>query len=314
MSNDLVRRSVEPPRRRRAALLAAALGCGAALGSAAAVGGALHDQPAPQAPPQVTVSAPAVTVAAPPIVVAPPAPVAAPEPPPAPPPRVTRPFLNADCILGGDEVPSRACNWDDGFPAVSADGKRVAMYAAIGCEQCDHATLYIRLLDVKTSRVIRDVLIHTEEEQAQMTWTDDDNDGKEYATATATRARVKRRAAAAQRILDAGGFRTLDQLGEVNWSNEQPEPHGTAVYAEIDEEVVRAIDPVSGDVLWQHRFEVPNRPGPDGDPDDDCGGFRFHGSTVWWEPTTRVVLVTQAYATGGCMCPVFDYQFVMRAP
>jgi hypothetical protein len=290
MSMDTVSRSVEPPRRRGTSLLgllAAALGCGAAVGVAGAVGAALQDAPPPPPPPQVTVSAPAVTVAAPPIVVAPvrePTPAPEPEPATPPRPRASTPFINADCFAPRDDVPlDRACYWDEGLPAVSADGTRVAMMHSVGPGQADHASLYLRVLDVRTSRVVRDVLIHTQEEDYEM-------DEVEAAAPTA-RARVKRRTAAAQRLLDAGGYRTLDPLGHVDWSLEQNDLDRSVVHAEIAEDLVRAIDPATNRVLWQHRFSVPRPRG--GDPDDECAGFGFHGSSVWWDPGTRVVLVTQ---------------------
>src|SRR6185369_14182351 len=84
----------------------------------------------------VTVPAPVVNVASP----AAPAPPPAPEREPAPvvAPHALTPKLDAECVVpsegavapseGADEAQvDPACAWDFGFPAVSADGKRVAV-------------------------------------------------------------------------------------------------------------------------------------------------------------------------------------------
>jgi hypothetical protein len=72
------------------------------------------------------------------------------------------------------------------------------------------------------------------------------------------------------------------------------------VHAEIDGQLVRAVDPATHRVLWQDRFRSPAPRGRD--PDDDCGGWGLAAASVWWDPRTRIALVEQRYLTGGCMC------------
>ena len=63
-------------------------------------------------------------------------------------------MLDADCILVGDTENPRC--FDDGFPAISTDGTLIAtkFYPPMG--QNDVFAIDIHIVDVKTSRVVRE--------------------------------------------------------------------------------------------------------------------------------------------------------------
>lgn len=257
---------------------------------------------APVIVPVIATPAP-VTITPAPVVVTPAvAPVPTLEVPPAPappPPRATTPLLNAGCLVAPEGAASPSCAWDDGLPAISADGTRVATRFVPDDGGRGYPGLSIRLIDVRTSRLVRDLLVLSPDEY--------DPDGGD----DRLRVRVERRAAGVQRLLDAGGYRTLEHLG-TQTQDLEPTVDRTRVHAELDGDRVRAIDPATSRVLWQHRFAAP---GPRRtNPDFDCGGWGLHHTSVWWDPATRVVLVAQAYATGGCMCAVIQVEHVRRMP
>jgi hypothetical protein len=119
--------------------------------------------------PRVIVPAPQVTVAPAPVVM-PPTPVVVqaptpPEPPPAPPapqPRAQVPMLDAGCVMNlPGSTANPTCAWDDGFPAISADGALIATKYAPTMGGSDLYGLSIHLIDTKTSRVVRDSVILT---------------------------------------------------------------------------------------------------------------------------------------------------------
>lgn len=252
-----------------------------------------------------------------------PAPTSAQEPAPAPteqPARRVRaaaPRVDPSCILADGARPS--CSWDDGFPAVSTDGTLVATKVIPDDGGRGFPGLTIRFLDVATSTIVRDVVVLDPDE---VSWDFYDEDLAQNDEPGARRRAqllqvMKRRAAVAQKLLDDKGYRPLEHLG----TSIQPaalEPAGTAprgdrVYAEFDQQAVRAIDPATSTALWSHRFDVPAPAQPD--PDADCGSsFELHSLSVWWDPEMRIVLGTSAYHTGGCLCPTLELEQVVRLP
>src|SRR5438067_7061273 len=119
------------PRIRKAFVLACVLGAGATAATFAYT----CSQPAqvvtivvPSLAPQVKVAVPAPTIVAAPLP-PPPPPPAPPEPVPPPPPRARAPHIYAGCLspVALDEPNPTVCRWDTGFPAISADGKTVAI-------------------------------------------------------------------------------------------------------------------------------------------------------------------------------------------
>jgi hypothetical protein len=249
-----------------------------------------------------------VVPAAAPVTIVLPAPVLAPAPPPeevadAPPPdepepappRAVAPRLDAGCILSpGDDLPD-ACAWDDGFPAVSADGTRIAT-KHYPDDESPNPALYIRLIDVASSRIVGHVLILSPEEAHASD-----------AERPRLQKRIERRVARIQRTLDEQRFRTLVPLGT---SDQQPTDPGTdpsAVRAEFSTTAVRIIDPTTSSVVWQDRLETGRTAVDSG---EDCTSWDLRTVTAWWDPGTKTVLVEQGYTTGGCMCP---YEQVMHA-
>lgn len=248
----------------------------------------------------VPIPAPVVNLPPPPAVVVnvppPPAPPPLPEPPPPPTPRATTPLVNVGCLFDPE---SASCRWDPGFPAISADGKRLAKLDYESDPNADLVAVSLVILDARSLRTLsmRSLL--------------DGNGGEPPdLTSAATYTRTMRRGVRAQRLLDDDGYRSLVVLGS---SDEEASPAVLAgVHAEFDGELVRAIDPATNRVLWQRRFASPAPKGVA--PDDDCGGWGPNSTAAWWDPPTGLVLVSHIYRTGGCMCPDIEREFTWRAP
>jgi hypothetical protein len=236
--------------------------------------------------PSVTVSPPAVSVT-----VAPP-----PQPSQAPVFRRRTPIVDVDCMMPG-QVSGDACSWDDGFPAISADGRLIALRTSVSPPSGVAVTTGIELIDSATSKVVRrdDVVTY----------------GDDHRLPPATEARARARAAAVQRFLDERQFRTLSALGSSRVEEVGPgDPR--EVHAEYEGTAMRIVDPATARVLWQGRWTV-TRPKPAA-AESDCASWDFHGVTAWWDPSSRTVLAQLAYLTGGCTCPTEYFLQVRRTP
>jgi hypothetical protein len=251
------------------------------------------------------VPAPVVTVNVPPPptpIVAPPPPPA--EPPPPPPARAVAPHLDAACIAPAEDgaTPPAACSWDDGFPAISADGTQLVKKVHEGHPSGMFNGLSIVFVDAQTARIVRRATVLAE--------ADFDLD-QEAKPRPGLAAKVERRVAAVQRTLDAQGFRTLQPLGGTH--AESP-ADAKQIRAEIDGAAVRIVDPARSLMLWRHRFDS-YVPAPKYNPDTDmCGGKSLVGLGLWWDPATRIVLTELTFHTGGCMCPTLFEEQVHRLP
>lgn len=202
------------------------------------------------------------------------------------PPRATVPHLFTECLVPrDDDALDELCAWEDGFPAISGDGKLIAIKHAPDDE------LSIRFLDSATGRVVRDALIGS----------------ADAAPAPAARL-LAQRAAGVQRMLDARRFRSLVPLAER--TDDEAEPRAE-VYIETHGSLVRMIDAVANTVIGVHRFAAQL---PAGSADDGCDGTRVVDVSVWWDPATRVVLGESTFATGGCICPERTVPRVYKMP
>ena len=299
-----------PSRRRWWTPLAVVLAAGVAVGTAAALGAAL------QAPPPVVVKArPTVVVGAatpaPVVVVQQPAPPPAPEPEPEPKridPRATSPMILPSCVAPDDRVPHPECTWDAGFPAISADGKTVVTYFVPDDGGRGFPGLSIHFIDVATSKFVADLLVLDPDEI--------DVDEPYGEVSPALRAKMEKRAAAAQRRIDAGDSRTMAHLGSRGWHDDtESSADRSRVYADIIGGLVRIVDPATQRVLFQRDLSVPDPRSAAvraGASDLECAGFSLNQMDVWWDPATRTVLAAEAYTSGGCMCPVDEYEVVSR--
>jgi hypothetical protein len=183
------------------------------------------------------------------------------------------------------------CSWDDGFPAISADGRLIAIKDYPDDAGRGNPSVRIAFFDTGRSRQVSDVPILLADEIGA-------------GPIEELRARVEQRVASVQHTLDAARFRTLMPLSTV--------AQGKAIYAVVEEQAVRIVDPATSTVLWQRRLVAPSDP-PDTVPQDDdeifpCGAGSVYGVDLWWDPRAKIVLAALDMVSG-CMCPNYaDYQ------
>jgi hypothetical protein len=294
--------------RTRRALVTASMASGALFAGGMLVGAILHNAPRVErismAPAQVTVAVP--QAAAPAVSVNVPAPVApapvvvepAPTVPPAPRPLVPR--LWAQCV-DRMNTSGGVCEWDDGFPAIASDGTLIATKYIPDDGGRGYPGLSIHLLDTATGTIKRSIDVLSPDEYVE-------DDGTNWTKVQRLRATIAVRLAAAQKLLDDGGYRTMAFLGTTESSNgsETAEAHpiSSGTYGEVDQSgAVRIIDPTTNSVIWQHQLGVP---APRSITEDDdggmCPGWGLRRMSLWWDPATRFVISSQDYQTGGCMC------------
>jgi len=326
-------RSVLRPFGRRTYLVAVAGATGALL-AGLAIGYVVGDRSTTviPSPTLITVEAPEVSapvaslnVPSPPAPPAPPPPAPPPPAPPQPAPRALTPYLDTACIL----LPGNDCTWDDGFPAVSADGALIAMKHEGGAPSDDSSgapsgepssekSLAITFLDTRTLKVVRHDVLYSLEEHRGLSRAPSQAAVDEAEVERIDRARgdlygkIGQRIAAVQRMLDGRGFRTLQLLGG-NQDGEKSTDK-TRVYAQFQDNAVRLIDPARAAVLWQHRFTVTDDEPVVVDEVMMCGGKSLRDVSLRWEPVTGIVLAQKGYVTGGCMCPSGHQTEVLRIP
>jgi hypothetical protein len=245
-----------------------------------------------------------LTVAPPPPLVAAPTPVPAPvepAPPPAP-PRATAPHLAAQCLITLEgEAADPTCSWDEGFPAISADGALIATKAGVDDAGRGYPGESIHLLDARTGKLVRDLPILSPSEY-----------DPDPAALAKLRVKIITRAHAAQRTLDARKFRTMLSLGNNDAYHEEIHFDATKIHAEFAGTTVRLIDPATATELGRHEFGV--APPKVEDPDSMCGSLALRWLGVWWDPATKAMLGVSDYRTGGCMCPDASIEQVVRLP
>ena len=289
-----LRPAVVPPN--RGFLVGAWIG-GSALVVSIAAAVIMRMPDAPPAPVAKVTVAPAAPVVVPvPITIMPPAPPPPPPSPaePEPPPiRAARPFLQAACVLPDGEAAS--CTWDRGFPAISEDGQTIVREAIADDGGRGHPNLAIEFVDVATSKVTKSVLIldanEYDPEHQQLT------------------ARIGKRVAAAQKLIAAGGYRSLLPLARLD------DPTGGTLRVEPNGGAVRIIDTEKRLAIFQASFEASVvAPDHKDDAERECSGLSAHEPSVWFDEHTRIALVTVDYTYGGCMCGSETRVFVTRVP
>jgi hypothetical protein len=217
----------------------------------------------------------------------------------APRPRASAPRLDATYVFPASDNVADECGWDDGFPAISADGTLIATKYFPDDAGRDNPGLSIRLIDVRSSRIVRHALILAPNEADVA---DDER--------PQLQARIDRRVDRIQHTLDVQRFRTLVPLGTTDQDLGEVNADVSKVHAEFSGTAIRIIDPTTSSVIWQHRIVAP---GAANVSDDDlCGSWNLRAVTAWWDPTAKTVLVNQQYATGGCLCAIEEVEHVRR--
>ncbi|MBA3394890.1 MAG: hypothetical protein H0T89_19750 [Deltaproteobacteria bacterium] len=278
--------SIEHPRFRfRKLLVGAAITCSAvAAASLLASRSASTSPPSPPPITKISVSPIAVPMVVPITITlpSPPEPIIEDAPEPSP-PRAIAPKLDAECV--GVEDPSDACAWDDGFPAISADGKTIAVKHHHEDAGRGHPGLSIELVDARTSRITRTLRLLSPDEY-------DPDVGLPTS-------KIARRVIAAQRVLDAGHFRSLVRVVTTDL-----ESTASPLRVELVDAAVRVIDTSTSSAVWQHRFTV-EAAFPDQGPypeTDNCNINRVGDIAVWWDAPSRSLLSLVDYEAGPCYC------------
>jgi hypothetical protein len=264
---------------------------GCCLAAGVGAGLAIPRNAAPALPPIVAPGPAVVVKMEPPSIVLPepPPPPPAPLPPIVHPPRPLSPVLDADCMLPPDIVETDApstCGWDDGFPAISKDGRTIAMKYSADPGPRGGSSVAVRFVDAKTSRVTREITLLSPDEFFA------DKEARDK-----VRAQIPGRVESVQRMLDAGQFRAMIPMG----SSKQPLEDRDHMHAEIVGGAARIVDPVTASVVWQGHFGAP-APHVEHPEEAMCSSWNLAGLSLWWDPVTKSVLGQMMYRTGGCMC------------
>jgi hypothetical protein len=206
--------------------------------------------------------------------------------------RAAAPVLDVTCLLSR-ESQDPACAWDDGFPAISLDGKTIVtkfdpnLGGARGIPG-----LGLALIDVATSRVLHTATVL---------------DGWEEEVAAKD---VAQRVAGVKRWFDPTKFRTMSILHDALSSLD-----ATALRAESVDGAVRVVDPTTGVALWRYRFPTPSSP-VSANPKGNSCHLNGNGNVteVAWDATTRTVLATAEFGTSPCYCIVETVSHAQRIP
>ncbi len=246
----------------------------------------------PFAVPSLVVVQAAAPLAPPALPAAAPPPAALEEPLPVV-PRALVPTVNAACVVSSEDP---TCAWDAGFPAVSADGSMIAIRHIPDDGGRGYPGLSIQLVSAKSSKITASYTVLTPDEYLE----------PEDAGWTKLSAKMAKRAAAAQRVLDTGGFRSLvavDVFSDLDGTTFSGA--GQRLVGEANGEAIRIIDTAARTVVWQRTFPVEavfpaaKNPSVDG---EGCYPSTTRDITVAWEPTSRLLLATVSYASGPCYC------------
>ena len=286
---------VEPPN--RTFILGTTIGGGIVLASVA-VALILRfpaDPPAPPPAPKVM-----IMPAAPSVV---PIHIEAPTPPEPPPSEAfttvhaSVPFLQARCLNPADPPTSGldSCAWEDGFPAISRDGKTVVVKHIDEDGGRGNPNLRVEFFDVATNKRLRSVTILTGDEYDPETW-------------DALQKIVEPRVAKLNAQLD--GYRALEPIG----NNDEELEHPTTLRFEQRESKLQIIDPQTRRAIFHRNFDAAVvYPNHKSDPDRECSGLSQLGDIPsWWDADTKTIVVSVTYASGGCICGEQTDTFVKR--
>lgn len=237
------------------------------------------------------------------------------EPKPAPPPaRALTPFLDVGCLTNtaneaseeGDIVDTR-CSWDNGFPAISSDGKTIALVYSNDDGGRGWLNVAVQVIDARTSKVVRDDSIVSADELDPETGTVTD---KLLAVAT-------RRVAAIQKRLDDGHYRSMRRIEATGaFAADATPPPGLRLEQEFRDSQVRVVDGDTNTVLWRGVFDASKEyPPRKVDPDTDTGCYPSHTNDVyaWFDPETRAIAFQVSYGSGPCYCSDAVHHYVRFA-
>jgi hypothetical protein len=234
--------------------------------------------PVPSAPATATVTAAA------PVPVEAPAPITY---------RPSSPKIQPECVgLVTADAADPVCAWENGFPAITPDGSQIVEHQIPDDGGRGNPGLEIIFTDVATSKVVHKVTVLSPDEIEYDKPIDDK-----------LRAKIRRRAAAAQKLIDAKKFHSMTWLGThsaMSDSADLPEDR-SGIHADFSGATMRLLDPTTKTELWRHYFTAPSPFGTP-DPDKECNSWNLANLSTWWDPHARVVFGRLLFHHGGCMC------------
>ena len=245
----------------------------------------------------VTVPIPVVTPLAPP---AQPAPADVAQPRPGT--RLVTPRLIASCEIQQRFTDEPPCG-ETGVPAISEDGSTIAALYSEG-----EGSLKVRFITAATSKIVDDIAIQIPA---------DTLDERGLAT-PATRAAIGKRVATVQAKLDAGRYRGLVSIQQVDLGSEAVHGALSMLYDPSGDspEEVSVLDEDADLTLWTDRFVATERGYParanEAEVGPDCYPSKTSSIATWWDARTRTILAEVPYIGWACDCPTWATQHYVR--
>ena len=178
------------------------------------------------------------------------------------------------------------CPPTEGLPALSADGKRVAVPDFGPDSPRDIRVLTVRILDVDSNDQVQALPVLTSADYGQGI---DEMSGERTA---AFEAELDTRIQAVDRVMAEGGYGSLTALGTVH--EDRPGEEVGGLRAVFDGSMLTVVDARDGQVRWRRAIGPSKVWKPTPELDIVCGPFPVADVSVWVsrKPSVIVALVT----------------------
>ena len=183
-----------------------------------------------------------------------------------------------------------ACPMVVGLPAISADGKLVAVPDMERAGEREELPLTVRIFDADSGRALSELPVITYRDYDQ---------GADPMTAelsSDTRAAIEARVVAVEHELARGRYRPLTALGTVHEQRAGRDVDG--LRASFDGAELRITDTRTGQTRWRRAIGPAHADAPAAS-DDDCAPSRVAEVTVWAGRTPDVVVAHVGYMGAG---------------
>ena len=242
-------------------------------------------RPEPRTVPVTIPIAVTIPVAAPPVIAAPATVDTA--------PATESPDLVGSCLIQerlAELATAVACS-DRGFPAISADGRTIAALFSDG-----EARVKLRFVSVATSRVVDEIELASEHDAVDA----------QLRPTTHTRTAIRERAAEEQAKLDAGRFRSLVSIPQVDAGSEHVDSVSMLYDADEDDSAMTVLDEAADRELWSARFTATGSGFPAGPADGPtCHPSKTRSIATWWDARTQTIVAEATFVGWACDCPTW---------